>query len=104
MKIREGYYTEQSRDSSFKELVNDKKRINKNCSIVFEALKSGPKSIYQISVITGMKEHLVSGRLNDLREAGYVTAIEKKVINPISGKPNSLWEIKPIATKQLNIF
>jgi predicted transcriptional regulator len=106
MKTRQGYYTEQVRDSSFKEVVNDEKSLNKNCSVVFEVLKSGPKSIYQISNLTGMKEHLVSGRLNDLRKAEYVKTTGRKVLNPISRKENSLWEINPAVfePKQLKIF
>lgn len=106
MKTRQGYYTEQVRDSSFKDIINDEKNLNKNCSIVFETLKTGPKSIYQISNLTGMKEHLVSGRLNDLRKAEYVKTTGKKIINPVSGKLNSLWEVNPqlLLPKQLKIF
>lgn len=106
MKTRKGYYSEQVRDASFKEIVNDVSKLNKNCSIVFEQLRSGPKTMHEISVLTGMEVHLVSARLSDLRKEDYVIATKEKRINPVSGKPNTLWKLDQSFQKpeQLKIF
>jgi predicted ArsR family transcriptional regulator len=106
MKTRDGYFTEQVRDSSFRDLLKHGKALNKCCSVVFKELINGDKSIYEISVITGLKEHIVSARLSDLRAEGIVESAKQTVINPVSGRSNSLWRIKPDAVipEQLKIF
>ena len=105
MKTRQGYFTEQTRDSSYKEVLSHEKKLNDNCSRVFEPLKSGAKTMHQIAALIGMEVHLVSARLNDLRKEEYVITSGKKIINPVSGKPNSLWEVNPERlNEQLKIF
>jgi DNA-binding MarR family transcriptional regulator len=107
MKIRQGYYSEESRDESYRLLLEDLKSLNKSCAEVFGVIvKQGPHSLQEISVITGIKEHLVSARLNDLRKAEYVITDGEKVINEETGKKNILWKLNPVKLipKQLNIF
>jgi hypothetical protein len=105
MKTRQGYFTEQVRNSSYKDELSNEKRLNKNCSIVFDQLKTGAKTMHEISVNTGMGVHLVSARLNDLRKEEYVITTGEKVLNPVSGRPNSLWVVNPFKLfEQLKIF
>lgn len=106
MTIRNGWLTEQSRDEAFKRVIEDVKYLNESKRKVIEKLFDGPKTLQEISELTGIKEHLVCARLNDLRKDEFVFANGEKALNKITGKRNSLWEInwKKFQPKELKLF
>lgn len=106
MSIREGWHTEQVRNESFKKVLDDEKYLSGSKRKVLDQLLDGPKTLQEISEVTGMKEHLVAARLNDLREDKFVKATGTKKFNPLTNKNNSLWEINKNKFKetQLEIF
>lgn len=103
--IRQGWNTEQVRNESFREVLSNSKYLSDSKRTVLEALYSGPKTLQEISGSTGMKEHLVAARLNDLRKEEFVRATGERKFNPLTKKNNSLWEIDlDKFYRQLEIF
>lgn len=106
MNIRQGWNTEQVRDESFREILKDEKNLNESKLKVLWQLVNGAKTMQEISETIGMKEHLVSARLNDLRNDEWVITDGSKKLNPFTGKNNSLWKINPakFGPRQLEFF
>lgn len=80
MATRPGYYSEQSRTESFKEIINDANYLREEYKKILTELASafyGDKIHHgligqELSERTGIKEHLIFARLNELREMNWV--------------------------------
>ena len=106
MNIRQGWHTEKVRDESFRDLISNDKKLKESKLKVLWQLVSGAKTLQEISELIGMKEHLVSARLSDLRKDEWVITDGSKKWNPLTHKNNSLWSLNPakFEPKQLEIF
>ena len=91
MKIREGYYSEQIRNNSFKELQT---QLNKRQLEVFKIVYDyQPIYSEKIAEILGVFPHEISPRILELRKMNLIEfAGESK--SKTSGKKVSLWRIK----------
>ena len=106
MKVRQEYYTEQVGKESYREvLANDDTLRDAQLKVLWQIVY-GPKTLQEVSELTGMKEHLVCARLNELRKNEWVITDGEKKFNPLTNKNNSVWKLnsEKFKPKQLNIF
>ena len=105
MNTRPGYYTEQVRNESYKEILNNESLSESQMKVLWQIV-DGPKTLQELSVILGMKESSVCARLNELREDEWIITNGEKKYNPETRKNNSLWKLNPkkFEPKQLQIF
>ena len=88
-----GYNTEQNRKRVFKKLLEDPDYMDANCTKVYNALLSGPKTGQEISKLIDMKEGSVFARLNQLRDMERVIDTGEKRKNPESNVGCTVWRI-----------
>lgn len=98
MKIREGYYSEQIRNSAFSEIYS---KLNEKQKNVFEIIfHNQPIYSEKIANLLGVYPHEISPRVLELRKLGIVE-FAKEGKSDISNKKVSLWKIK---TSQGELF
>lgn len=102
--IRQGYFSEQTRDDSFREVINDDEYLRNEQKIILANIGDG-KTMQELSEITGKPVHLISARLNELRDDEYVITTGEKRKNPVTRKSNIIWFInKNKFNKELKLF
>lgn len=53
--------------------------------------RHAPITVHRVAVLLRKQDHLVSGRVTELREMGYIEASGHEV-NPETGRKNTLWK------------
>ena len=106
MRQGQGHYSEQVRNESYRETLDDQETLNDLCRKILWQLISGPKTLQELAVILGKKESSICGRLNELKEDEWVIATKEAKWNEETKRNNTLWDISPekFKTRQLEIF
>ncbi|MCC6323787.1 MarR family transcriptional regulator [Candidatus Nomurabacteria bacterium] len=106
MKTRQGYYSEQTRNESYKITMADsnstEKQYNKiiNCFTLHDGW-----TMQEIEAKTGIAVHIVSARLNELRKDEIIMTDTERRKNPVTGRPNIVWKLHPTKfSGQLELF
>lgn len=111
MKTRSGWYSEQIRNLSFKEVMNNPIYLKESHRTILRALTLAPDGLTmrEISDRIGMEVHLVSARLYELREPlpgedGLVVEAGER-INPVSNRRNTIYKLNQnFFQKQLTLI
>lgn len=92
MKLRTGYYSEQTRNEAFNALLNDIPARKEKAIKVFKALESGRKTSHQIAKEINYPVHLLCARLNELRKLGFAIDVDDE-FNKETDANNRVWDI-----------
>ncbi len=106
MKTRQGYYSEQTRDESYKITMMDTDSTQKQYKKIMDCftLHDG-WTMQEIEAKTHIPVHIVSARLNELRKDEMIITDGERRKNPFTGRPNIVWKLNPAKfSGQLELF
>lgn len=93
---RQGWFSERTRDEAFKEIVSEGSKKDTQCRLILQQIiNNGSQTMAEISYSTGIPVHIVSARLNELRnEYDAIYTDGEKLGNVLTRKMNILWKLK----------
>lgn len=82
---RENVYHDKLDPATYEELLKSSAKEEYYRSLIYEALKAGPRTVRQIAAETGLPIYTVSLRLNDLEKISLVSILGHEGISPKFG-------------------
>jgi hypothetical protein len=82
---RENVYHEKLDPAAYEEILKSSAKEEYYRSLIYEALKAGPRTVRQISALTGLPIYTVSLRLNDLEKISLVSILGHEGTSPKFG-------------------
>ena len=82
---RENVYHDRLDPAAYEEMLKSSAKEEYYRSLIYEALKAGPRTVRQIAAVTGLPIYTVSLRLNDLEKISLVSILGHEGTSPKFG-------------------